>query len=163
MGENPMPDSPFKQINIDFKGPLPESGGFKYVLVVVDAFSRYTLYIPMKNKRAEGVFRALLNHVFCLFGMPYGMTVVSDNGTEFENELQQEMAKYMGYRKIAVLPWNPQANGLAESAVKRVKNILDRHTDRYRDWHKLLPLAQYLLNTSLSKYWASGRSLCQSL
>ena len=148
MGEVPMPSQPFKQIHIDFKGPLRESGGYRYILVVVDAFTRYTVYIPMRTKKAEKVFRALLDGVFCHYGMPYGMTVVSDNGTEFKNELQDEMAKYMGYRKIAVLPWNPKANGLAEATVKRIKGVLERHTNRYRDWHKLLPLAQYLLNTS---------------
>ena len=149
MGSNPMPSEPFKQINIDLKGPLPESGGHKYILVAVDALTRYTLYVPLPDKRGETIFRALLNNVFSLFGMPYGMTVVSDNGTEFKNSLQEEMSQFLGYRKIAVLPWNPTANSLAESAVKRIKNVLDRHTTRYRDWHKILPLAQYMLNSTM--------------
>ena len=148
LGETPIGRAPFQQINIDLKGPLRQSGGFSYILVVVDSFTRYTLYIPLPDKRAETIFRALLNDVFCHYGMPFGMTIVSDNGTEFENELQAEMSRYLGYRKIAVAPWNPQANGLAEAAVKRVKVLLDRHTKHHRDWHKLLPLAQYLLNTS---------------
>jgi len=148
MGENPMPSEPFLKLNIDLKGPLPESGGYRYILVAVDALTRYAMYIPIADKKGETVFRALLNHVFSLFGMPYGMTIISDNGTEFKNELMDEMSQFLGFRKIAVLPWNPTANSVAESAVKRVKTVLDRHTRRYRDWHKILPLAQYMLNST---------------
>ena len=148
LGEPPVGDAPFRQIHIDLKGPLRKSGGNVYILVVVDSFTRYTLYIPIEDKKADTVFRALFNNVFCQYGMPFGMRVVSDCGTEFQNELQTEMGRYLGYRKIAVSPWNPRANGMAEAAVKRIKLLLDRHTNSYRDWHKLLPMAQYLLNTN---------------
>ena len=161
MGETPVGKRPYEKVHIDLKGPLRSSGGSTYILVVVDSFTRYTLYIPLPDKKADTVFRAMFSSVFCVFGMPYGMSVVSDNGTEFKNELQDEMSKYLGYRKIHVAPWNPQANGLAEAGVKRVKLLLDRHTNSYRDWHKLLPAAQYLLNTS--KQSGTGKSAFAAL
>ena len=38
---------------------------------------------------------------------------------------------------------------MAEAAVKRIKLLLDRQTDQYRNWHHLLPLAQHMLNTTV--------------
>ena len=102
----------------------------------------------MKAIDGASVFRALFNHVFCLFGIPRS-ALVSDNGPEFRNNLMDEMAQYLGYRKVNVLPWHPQANGLAEAAVKRIKLLLDRHTQRYHEWHKVLPVAQYALNSEI--------------
>ena len=60
-----------------------------------------------------------------------------------------EMAKYFGFRHVPILPYNAQANGVAESSVKRIKLLLDRHCKGYAGWHKLLPLAQLLLNTHI--------------
>lgn len=57
-----------------------------------------------------------------------------------------EMAKFFGFRHVPILPYNAQANGIAESSVKRIKVLLDRHCKGYVGWHKLLPLAQLLLN-----------------
>jgi len=59
------------------------------------------------------------------------------------------MSEFFGYRHIFILPYNAQANGTAESAVKRIKLLLDRQTEGYADWHKQLPLAQLLLNTTV--------------
>ena len=60
-----------------------------------------------------------------------------------------EMAKYFGFSHVPILPYNAQANGVAESSVKRIKLLLDRHCKGYAGWHKLLPLAQLLLNTHI--------------
>ena len=71
-------------------------------------------------------------HVFCHYGIP--QKIISDNGPEFSAALSKEMGEYMGYRNIYVLPYNPQANGVAEAAVKRLKVLLERHTIRFREW-----------------------------
>ena len=145
-GFAPTPALPFEVIHVDFKGPMKGSPDFSYILVVVCALTRYVLYIPTADRKASTVFRALVNNVFSVFGPP--KSVVSDNGSEFAGDLAEEMAQFLGYRKVNVLPWRPQANGLAEAAVKRIKQLLVRHTRRYQDWVKILPLAQYALNSS---------------
>ncbi len=68
----------------------------------------------------------MMSNVFCVFGIP--RKIVTDNGREFDNELSDELNKYLGLRKITVLAYNPQANGIAEQAVKRAKLLLERHT-----------------------------------
>jgi hypothetical protein len=56
-----------------------------------------------------------------------------------------------GYRMIHVMPHTPQANGLAEAAVKKLKIALDRHTSDYQGWKPLLPAIQHCVNQRLSR------------
>ena len=145
-GAAPTPSRPWEVVQIDHKGPLKKSGGYQYILIAVCALTRYTVYIPVEDRTAATTFRALVNRVFSVFGPPRAL--ISDNAKEFRGDLAAEMANYLGYRKVHVLPWRPGANGLAEAAVKRIKLLLERHTKRFSDWHKILPLAQYALNVS---------------
>lgn len=140
----PTPSRPFNVIHVDHKGPLPRSGKYTNILVVVCALTRYTLYIPVVSTTAEETLKVLLARVFCVFGYP--LVMVSDNGPAFVSGLQQQMAAFFGFRHIPILPYNAAANGVAESSVKRIKLLLDRHLDGYADWHKILPLAQLQLN-----------------
>lgn len=141
-----MPSRPFETIHLDYKVGLPPSGPENHVniLVVICALTRYSLLIPLASRTARSTFLALLNNVFCHYGIP--QKIVSDN--EFDTALLREMSDYYGFRRIHITPYNPQANGIAESTVQRVKRILERHTKRFRDWSKILPLAQYMLNCS---------------
>lgn len=159
----PTPSRPFEVIHVDHKGPLPRSGKFVHVLVVVCALTRFTLYIPVSTVTAEETLRSLMARVFCVFGYP--LVIVSDNGPAFRNELMHRMAGYFGYRHTYILPYNAPANGIAEASVKRLKILLDRHCKGYKEWHKILPLAQMQLNahthtgTKMSPYMALfGRS-----
>ena len=52
--------------------------------------------------------------------------VVSDNGPAFISDLNTATSKFYGYRHIHTLPYNPQANGVAEAAVKRIKLLIER-------------------------------------
>jgi hypothetical protein len=144
-GLAPTPEHPFAVLHLDCKTGLPLSGGYNRIVAATCALTRYTVYMPLSEGTGVAIFRALLEHVFKYFGIP--KRIIVDNGTEFRNNLMAEMANYLGYRKVHVLPYSPQANGLAEAAVKRVKLLLDKNTVRYRDWHKSLPMFMLLLNT----------------
>ena len=145
----PTPGRPFEVIHVDHKGPLPLADGHTHVLAVVDALTRFTLYIPVKNCTGEVTLSALKTHVFDVFGPP--LVIVSDNGSAFANKLMAAMERLYGYRQVFVMPHSPQANGLAESAVKKLKIILDRHTHEYTHWKPLLSSAQYTVNTRITK------------
>ena len=142
---SPTPDRPFNVIHVDHKGPLPRSGRFTNILVVTCALTRFTLYIPVESTTADDTVRHLMARVFCVFGFP--LVIRSDNGPAFVNGLQTAMSKFFGYRHVPILPYNAQANGIAEASVKRIKTLLDRHTDGYTEWHRILPLAQLQLNS----------------
>ena len=147
-GVSPTPSAPFQVIHVDHKGPLPMSGGFAHVLVVVCALTRFTLYIPVKDTTGATTLQALKDRVFSVFGYP--LVIISDNGSAFANKLIKASERLYGFRQVFVMPHTPQANGLAETAVKKLKLILDRHTTDYCNWHPLCSMAQSAVNQRVS-------------
>ena len=55
------PSHPFWQVALDIMGPLPESSGNKYILLIGDQFSKLYEAIPMSNQEASTVARAFVN------------------------------------------------------------------------------------------------------
>ena len=156
------PSRPFSVIHVDHKGKLPtdKADGVKYnhILVVVCALTRFTLFIPATGTTAAETLRLLNREIFGVFGYP--AVIVSDNGPAFIGDMNEAMSNFLGYRHVHILPYNSQANGTAEASVKRIKLLLDRQTSNYREWCKLLPTLQLMLNatvhtgTGLSPYVA---------
>ncbi len=86
----------------------------------------------------------LRDHVFSIFSYP--LVIISDNGSSFANKLMKAAQQLYGFRHICVLPHTPQANGLAEQAVKRLKLMLDRHTADYQHWKPMLGMCMSAVN-----------------
>lgn len=149
IGSAPTPNRPFEVIHVDHKGELPECDGFKHVLVAVCALTKFTLYNPTRSTTAEETLDTLITHVFSIFGHP--LVIVADNGGAFANKLMDASEQLYGYRMIHVMPHSPQANGLAEAAVKKLKLALDRHTKDYQGWKPLIPAIQSCVNQRLSR------------
>ncbi len=73
--------------SLDFAGPLPLIVQHnKYVLVMVEHFSKWIELVPSPDKSSEGVAYAFLDRVFSHFGAP--SEVLTDQGTEFQGEFQ---------------------------------------------------------------------------
>ena len=50
--EHPVVKTVWSRVHIDLIGPLPVSNkGFKYIFTVIDAFSRFALTIPLRDKK----------------------------------------------------------------------------------------------------------------
>ena len=51
---------PFEKVSLDITGPLPKgTHGEKYILGIIDNFSKYPALIPLKNSTAEQVAKAM--------------------------------------------------------------------------------------------------------
>jgi hypothetical protein len=141
----PTPSLPFSVIHVDHKGVMPRSGGkYYHIMVVTCALTRYTRLIPCVSVSGDETLRLLNHHIFSVFGAP--AVLVTDNGPAFVNSLMTAAANFYGYRHVHILPYNAQANGTAESSVKRIKELLDKHCKGYTEWHATLPEFQRLLN-----------------
>ena len=77
---------PMQLIASDILGPFNTSiTGAKYVLVVVDKFTRFCWLIPIEDQTAETVMDALWTHVFSVFG--FCEYFLSDNGPCYRSRL----------------------------------------------------------------------------
>ncbi len=101
MKRRAFPDKPWKDLAIDFLGPLPSG---HYIFVVIDYFSRYfeikiMTTISTKNTIIE------LREIFARFGIPE--TITADNGTPF----RMANREFSGFcRQFGIILYNTRAS-----------------------------------------------------
>ena len=91
----------------------PSSKYNRSALTAVCMLTGYTFCIPIKNKSAEEVITPWRNHI----SFPFSVCrkLLSDNGTEFKNDLFTQVADQLGVeRKIYTILYRPQSNGRIE-------------------------------------------------
>ena len=71
---------PFDRLSVDFIGPKPSTSHNKYLLVMIDEFSRFPFAFPCPDMSAQTVIRKFQS-VFSTFGCP--SSVHSDRGAQF--------------------------------------------------------------------------------
>ena len=102
---------PFQQLNIDFIGPLPSNSNNKYILTIIDEYSRFPFAYPCKDMTSGTVIKCF-NNLFSLFGMP-GF-VHNDRAPDF---LSTEITQYLHSKGIATSRtscYNPKGNSTAK-------------------------------------------------
>lgn len=143
---------PFERLNLDFKGPLPLSESKnRYILTVIDEYSRYPFAIPCKDVSARTVYKELCQ-LFSLFGM--ASYIHSDRGSAF---MSKELRGYLTERGIAcsrTTPYNPQGNGLVERyngiIWKTVSLSLKSHNLPIEQWELVIPDALHAIRSLIS-------------
>ena len=122
--------------------------GNRYVLVMVDCFTRWTEAFPLPDKTAQSVADAFFNQVVWRFGMP---TVIhSDQGREFENKIMQEICLLGGSHKTKTTPYHPESDGMVERFNRTLLMMLAMFAGKNRDdWDDLLPAVMMAYRSSV--------------
>jgi hypothetical protein len=147
--------SPFAELSIDIlKLPRADCHDCKYVVVIVDSFTRWTHCVAVEDKTALSAARALLQTVG-IFGVP--LTIRSDGGGEFINDVLKALEHVLGTSHHKVSPYLHTGNSLAEKAnrsvLENLRNLIfDKRLTLHGEhqWSDLLPLAQRIINSSFN-------------
>ena len=70
---------------------LPEVDGYKYVVVAIDYFSKWSEARPLYDKTAVSVARFLYDDIICRHGCP--RIQINDQGRGFSNFLNYELSR----------------------------------------------------------------------
>ena len=141
--------TPMERIYIDSIGPLHEdTNSNKHIVVIIDGFTRWVELYAVPDVTAEVAAKVALLDWVGRFGTP--SQILSDGGTQFVNELWEELTALMGAEKLESFPYSHEENGLVERANKQVMTFLreilfDRHI-RYSELSNYLPLVQRIMN-----------------
>ena len=95
----------FNQIHVDLVGPLPVNKGCRYLLTIVDRFTRWIEAIPIPDATTVTVIDAFMLHWIARFGIPSAVT--TDRGAQFESNLWRELMKRLGSVKISTTSYHP--------------------------------------------------------
>ena len=123
-----------------------DARGWKFILTIVDYFSRKVWLRPLKTQTAVNVRNSLKNLV--QETKTYPRIIQADNGTEFQGETTAWM-KQNSIVYVKTLSYSPESNGLVEGKNRIVRQILREIMIRQnsRNWTNHLETTTDLMNT----------------
>ena len=129
---------PMERLCIDIAGPFNESpAGNKYCLIITDWFTKFVEIHPMKNQEAETVARIIADKFVSRYGVP--REIHTDQGTQFESQLFQELCALLGINKTRTTSFHPQSDGQSERNIKTLVKMLAIAADQKKEWDEHLP------------------------
>lgn len=95
-----------ERLAIDILGELPMTeNGNRYILVISDYFTKWVECLPMRNIETCTVAKLLVEEVISRFGIP--RQIHSDQDSQFESKLFQEMCQLLSIDKTKTTPYHP--------------------------------------------------------
>ena len=142
---------PMDMWEMDYIGPITpacEVTGSKYILIIVDYFSRFLFARPVLDATMQSTMDTILNHITPIVGWP--RSIYSDNGSHFTGKDIQEMFEKFGVTHFPAAISHPSAVGLAERYVQMLTGrirlrCIDNKTPNF--WGLLVREAVIDINT----------------
>ena len=148
--------SPGEVIAMDFFGPLPKTNrNNRFILVIIDHFTRWVLVEALKDAKAHSVTKTILDRWIPTHGLP--RIILSDNGPHFRSKTTTQLCEKLGIRNIFSTPYHPQGNGIVEAFMKPLKKILSIQISKVGNhWDLCCASAAYAYNST--PHSTTGRS-----
>lgn len=142
--------SPFEKLSLDFKGPLPSKSKNRFILTILDEYSRFPFAIPCPDVSAVSVINSLRN-IFSIFGMP--AYIHSDRGSSFMSYELKSFLTSQGIATSRTTAYNPLGNGQVERyngiIWRTVQLALKSRKLAVERWEEVLPDALHSIRSLL--------------
>ncbi|KAJ9553771.1 hypothetical protein OSB04_017816 [Centaurea solstitialis] len=147
--------SPLSLLHMDLCGPMKfqSLAGRKYILVIVDDFSRYTWTKFLKSKdETSSLIINFIKAVQVQLNLPV-QTVRTDNGTEFKNIILKTFYNTSGITQTFSAARTPEQNGVVErrnrTLVEAARSMLAESQLPQYLWAEAVNTACYTQNRSI--------------
>ena len=117
----------------------------KYLLVVMDYFTKWAEAVPLRDQTAASISAAVIK-ICCSFGVPD--VLHSDQGRNFESHLFHQVLSAFGIQKSHTTAYHPQGDGMVERFNRSLLQLLRCYTDTEDDWEEFLPMIMYAYRTA---------------
>lgn len=125
---------------MDTVGPLPTTpSGYKYIIVMMDWFSKFPHAVAVKDNTAESVI-AVLAEWISWFGEP--SQILTDRGSNYTSTSMVNFCRQRNILLTHTTSYHPQSNGLVERFNRSLQQILAMWVSSVlNDWRPLIPYA----------------------
>uniref|UniRef100_A0ABD2WYB9 RNA-directed DNA polymerase n=1 Tax=Trichogramma kaykai TaxID=54128 RepID=A0ABD2WYB9_9HYME len=141
---------PWEMVAADITGPFPRSSaGNRYLLIFMDMFTRYVESIPIQKANGAMISQRLYSRIFMRFGVPD--VLLTDNGTEFCNDLMTEFLEKSGVKQFLICPYNPRANPV-ERINRTYKTMIVCYLEKdHTKWDENVAELTFAYNTAIQE------------
>ncbi|KII69071.1 Gag-Pol polyprotein [Thelohanellus kitauei] len=94
----------------------------RYLLTIVDRFTRWPQAIPIADVSTQTCVRAFIRDWISRYGTPYDIS--SDRGSQFTSSLWQAVSQILGIKFHRTTTYHPHTNGLVERFHRHLKSSL---------------------------------------
>ena len=98
-------NNPMDLLCIDFTKVDPSKSGKENILVLTDAFSKFSQVFVTPNQKALTIAKILVDKWFYVYGIP--ARIHSDQGQSFDNQIMQHLYALYGIEQSTTTPYNP--------------------------------------------------------
>ena len=143
-----IPTAPWQDLTMDFVEGLPKSKGYDAIMVVVDRFTKFAHFVPLRHPfTATQVARVFWDNVIKLHGIP--SSIVLDRDKVFTSVLWRELLAGAGTKLLYSTAYHPQTAGQSE----RVNQCMEMYLccavhDSPHKWRHWLPMAEFWYNST---------------
>jgi hypothetical protein len=138
----PIPTGAWRDISMDFVEDLPTSEGFNVIMVIVDRYTKYAYFVPLKHPS-----RQFVDSLVKLHGML--RTIVSDRDKIFTSTFWKLLFQKLGTKLNYTTTYHPQSDGQTERINQCLEMFLRCMTqDQPKQWRRCLPLAEFWYNST---------------
>ncbi|KHJ89073.1 integrase core domain protein, partial [Oesophagostomum dentatum] len=142
------PSRPFQRTHSDIVGPLPLTlKGNKFVIVFVDAFSKFIVVEPIPDQKATTITDVFINRFISRFGPPENL--ITDQGTNFMSDIFCNTLKTLNIAHRTSTPYHHESNGQVERANKTIEELIALSTIQKEDqWDDVIQLMAHAYNSA---------------
>jgi hypothetical protein len=128
-------------------GPYaPGAKQSRYLLTIVDQFTKYVEFIPLRVATAEKIVEKLWS---VLLHWGFVRLLITDNGTQFTSNIFLKWCEMLGITTFHISAYHPQAN-IVERHNATIKSCIVTTISRCKDWDKHLEELAFAIRTSVS-------------
>ena len=142
----PNPQQAFDITIIDTIGPFPISeSGNKFAVTAICDLTKFLFIIPIPNKDATTIAKALFNDIIRYFGIL--KEIRTDLGTEFANNVVKELCNLLNISHKTSTPYRHETVGTVERNHRTLNEYLRAYiNDNHTDWDKYVCMFNYCYN-----------------
>ena len=120
-----IPDKPFDKIAIDLVSDRSVSAsGYQYILTLIDHLLGWPEVFAIPHKKADTIVHIFINNYLPIHMYPH--FTLSDTGTEFKNQLMDNVLQQLSIDHIFSASYHPQSNGKLDVFHKYLKPTLKK-------------------------------------
>ena len=135
----PMPVvDTFDRWHIDILELTQTKDGYRYVLLVVDSFSKWSEAFAIKTQDASVIAKVLYEEIFTRYGCP--KVLLSDRGQAFMSKLVSALCEIFHVKRHYTSSYHPQTNSTVERQNSTLAQCLRAYCRKdHNNWPSLLP------------------------